>query len=154
MAQEENNQAVSLTDLTIDDDYVQYFTLLKQLSIINPEKTTKEEYIIFLEDIYKNPRHKIIVAKLGSTIIGTISILIEPKFIHDRSYVAHIEDVVVDDRYRKLGVGKMLISKAIEISKSYKCYKIILDCNKVCINFYKNCGFQEKDQQMALYLED
>ncbi len=103
--------------------------------------------------ILSNPNHKIIVAKCDDIIVGSITILIEPKIIHDLSYVAHIEDVIVDSNYRSYGIGGELVKKAIEISKQYGCYKVILDCNEKNINFYQKHGFVKKEIQMVNYLD-
>lgn len=39
--------------------------------------------------------------------------------------VCHIEDVVVDEKYRGYGLEKMLIETAIQCVKENKCYKTI-----------------------------
>ena len=150
---------IKLSELDCNDNYYQYFTLLKQLTTIDPDTISKEDFVEHLELIHSNPLHKIIIAKYGENIIGTSTILFEPKFIHNISYIAHIEDVVVDSKYRNLCVGKRLIEKIIEICKTFmdsrgrKCYKIILDSSQSCIEFYKGCGFKVKEQQMALYFD-
>jgi glucosamine-phosphate N-acetyltransferase len=144
---------VYIEELSHGDDYQQYCELLKQLTLINPEKITKEKFLEQLATINLNPYHKILVAKIANKIVGTVTILIEPKFIHDLSKVAHIEDVVVDSTMRAHGIGSILINKAIEISKQYGCYKVILDCSEKNVIFYEKLGFTRKELQMALYLE-
>ena len=84
-------------------------------------------------------------------IIGTATLLIEPKFIHGCSKVGHIEDVVVDNRYQGRGLGKMLVEKLVEIGKEEKCYKMIIDCSEKNKLFYEKCGFQNNNLQMSLY---
>ncbi|XWV26093.1 6-phosphate N-acetyltransferase [Tupanvirus soda lake] len=145
---------IKIEELSIVDDYQQYCELLKQLTAINPELITKEKFKKQLAIITSNPFHKILVAKYEGNIVGTTTVLIEPKIIHDLSRVAHIEDVVVDTNYRSYGVGSLLIKKAIEISKSFDCYKVILDCSEKNIGFYEKFGFKRKEIQMALYLEN
>ena len=89
---------------------------------------------------------------MDNEIIGSITIFIEPKIIHNLSYVAHIEDVIVNSAYRSQGIGKILMNKAISIAKDFNCYKIILDCCQDNIEFYKKFNFNIKEIQMALYL--
>src|SRR5574338_1038677 len=62
------------------------------------------------------------------TIIGTATLLIEQKFIHNGGKVGHIEDVATRAGYEGIGVGKKIIQRLIEISRDLQCYKIILDC--------------------------
>ena len=85
-------------------------------------------------------------------IVGTASILIEQKFIHNGSCVGHIEDVVVHKNYEGKGIGSLLIKKCIEIAKEYKCYKIILDCNSSKTGFYEKFGFKSNSLCMRLDL--
>jgi len=80
-----------------------------------------------------------------SRIIGTITVLIEQKLIHNFGLVCHIEDVVVDAQYRKQGLGETLIKEAIQIADTHKCYKTILDCSESNIEFYTKCGFLKKE---------
>ncbi|MEM3062065.1 MAG: GNAT family N-acetyltransferase, partial [Nitrososphaerota archaeon] len=105
-----------------------------------------------LQIINSNPFHKIIVAKHRDKIVGSITILIEPKMIHNLSYVAHIEDVVVDKDYRNRGIGKLLMNEAIKIAHIHHCYKIILNCAEDREEFYRKYGFFRKEIQMAYYV--
>lgn len=142
---------IKLEELDKTDDYLSYCQLLKHLTSINIDNISQEMFLKHLLIIQENPFHKIIVAKINDKIIGSITILVEPKFIHDLSYVAHIEDVIVDPLFRSHGIGKKLINYAIEVATKYKCYKVILDCCQDNINFYKKNGFDVKETQMVLY---
>ncbi len=144
---------ITITELSDTDDYYQYCQLLEQLTTINPDSINRDDFIKFLSLIHSNPHHKIIIAKIHDQIVGTTTLLIEPKFIHDLSKVGHIEDVVVNKKYRSHGIGALLIRKAIEISKQFDCYKIILDCAERNCEFYSKFGFVKKELQMALYLD-
>ena len=42
-------------------------------------------------------------------IVGFGRILIEHKFIHNLAIKCYIEDVVIDEKYRNMGLGKQLI---------------------------------------------
>lgn len=143
---------IVIEELGNHHNYQEYLLLLKQLSTVNLDKITEAEFKSRLSQIQSNPNHKIIVATSGGKIIGSITVLVEMKFIHDLGNVAHIEDVVVDGTVRSSGIGRLLVNKAIEMSKNYDCYKIILDCSKNCIEFYEKLGFKQNAHQMALYL--
>lgn len=143
---------IILEELNHEHDYIQYCTLLKQLTTLDINRISHEKFLLHINKIKSNPFHKIIVAKINNRIIGSTTILIEPKFIHEFSYAGHIEDVVVDLTYRTYGIGSLLINKAIEIAKEYNCYKITLDCAEKNVNFYKKNGFNQKDIQMIMYL--
>ena len=52
-----------------------------------------------LKKIISNPDHIINVAEHNGKIVGSTTLLIEQKFIHDGGHVGHIEDVVVSKEY-------------------------------------------------------
>ena len=84
-------------------------------------------------------------------VIGTATLLIEPKLIYNISFVGHIEDVVVDNKYRGYGIGKMMITHLTNKAELLDCYKVILDCAEKNSFFYSKCGFECKGVEMALY---
>jgi glucosamine-phosphate N-acetyltransferase len=141
---------ITIDELNSTDNPREYLSLLKQLTVLDIEVITTEEYQSRLAVIQSNPYHKIFVAR-EKTIIGSITVLIEPKFIRNISLVAHIEDVVVNSEFRQYGLGKRLVNHAIEYARSQGCYKVILDCSEQNVGFYTKCGFVVKEKQMALY---
>eukprot|EP01083_Nonionella_stella_P049084 130927_1 len=110
-------------------------------------------YYAAFDTMKENPLQKIFVIedKSKHLIIGTITLLIEQKFLHACSRVGHIEDVVTDVNYRGKGLGKLICNYAVNYAKQNGCYKVILDCNDKNVGFYKRCGFIKKENQMACY---
>ena len=84
-------------------------------------------------------------------ILGTITILLEQKIIHNGGMVAHVEDLVVDKVCRNQQIGKQLLEYAIVFARQQKCYKIILNCDETVQGFYEKCGFQNKNKEMSIY---
>lgn len=119
--------------------------LLSQLT----EVGTPDKDKVF-DEIKKNPNHLIYVLE-DEWIIGCGTLLIEPKFIHNGQSVGHIEDIVIDKKYRNLGLGKKLIDFLINKAKELECYKVILDCSDEHVIFYEKTGFVKKGNQMSLY---
>jgi len=97
-------------------------------------------------EIYKkirtNPEHHIIVAEIGGIIVGTATLLIEPKFIHDGGLVGHIEDVAIDKKFQGQKIGEKVIKYSLEFAKNQGCYKTILDCTDNVKKFYEKIGFK------------
>lgn len=143
---------ITVEEIDKNVNFYEYCNLLKQLTSINPDSFTEGQFMDHLKLIKSNPLHKIFLAKNNNEVIGSITVLIEPKFIHDLSSVAHIEDVVVKLNYRSYGIGQLLVNKAIEFVRNYGSYKIILDCSDKNVSFYKKFGFVVKENQMVLYL--
>lgn len=102
-----------------------------------------------LSEIKSCPFHRIFVAvKDDGQIIGSTTLLMEQKFIHDGGKVGHIEDVTVNKNYEGKGVGSALVRKAIGFAKQNNCYKVILVCSEKNIQFYKVIGFKEHEISM------
>ena len=89
-----------------------------------------------------NPEHVIFVAVFNGKIVGSTTLLIEQKFIHQGGLVGHIEDVVVSKDMQGQKIGEKLILVALDQAKKSGCYKTILDCLDDVKSFYEKLGFK------------
>ena len=103
---------------------------------------------LVLKKIRSNQNHVIMVAELDGQIVGSITLLIEPKFIHQGGLVGHIEDVVVRSELQSKGIGEQLVNAALEYAKNHGCYKTILDCDDNIKPFYEKIGFKRNSNAM------
>ena len=101
-----------------------------------------------LKKIKQNPNHIIYVAIDNKKIVGSTTLLIEQKFIHDGGLVGHIEDVVVRKDYEGQGIGMKLVSSLLDVAKQRKCYKTILNCEDSLKPFYEKIGFKKATNEM------
>ena len=101
-----------------------------------------------LKKILENENHIIHVAELNGKIVGSTTLLIEQKFIHEGGFVGHIEDVVVNKEFEGRGIGMKLVLSLLDIAKEKKCYKTILNCEDKLIPFYEKIGFKQKSIEM------
>ena len=101
-----------------------------------------------LKKIISNPDHIIYVAEENGKIIGSTTLFIEQKFIHNGGKVGHIEDVVVSKEYEGRGIGFKLVNSLLEKARVMNCYKTILDCQDELIPFYERIGFKQESNQM------
>jgi len=98
---------------------------------------TESYYIAVIEDTSKN------------IIVGTGTLLVEYKLIHHLGKVGHIEDIVIDDKYRGHGLGKMLMDHLKAKAKEMECYKVILNCKEDVASFYQDkCEFIKNGVEM------
>lgn len=147
-----SGNSYSIREIKEQDVNSSYINLLSQLSEIDDRYITQEKTKEYLDTL--DSKHKIFVIEDLNTqhIVGSGTVLIEEKIIHNYGKVGHIEDVVIDHSYRKNGLGKILLEYLTDYCIiNNKCYKCILDCKYENINFYKNCGYQENQVQMSLY---
>ena len=75
-------------------------------------------------------------------VVGTVSLLVEPKFIHRGGLVGHIEDVAVRRGFEKQGIGRALVQYATEQARKIGCYKVILNCSEHRVAFYRAVGYR------------
>lgn len=95
---------------------------------------------------------KTFVAVETGRIVGTITLLIERKFIHGGGRVGHIEDVAVHRDRQRHGIGTALVEHAIEAARQAGCYKVILDCFDPLVPFYERMGFRPFNRGLRLDL--
>jgi len=101
-----------------------------------------------LKKIFENENHIIHVAEFDGKIVGSATLLIEQKFIHEGGIVGHIEDVVVKKELEGQGIGMKLVLSLLDVAKERKCYKTILNCENALISFYEKIGFKQKSNEM------
>jgi glucosamine-phosphate N-acetyltransferase len=130
-----------------------FFDTLSSLSHVGNIADQNDRAEKILSEIKSYPFYNIFVAvKEDNQLIGSITILIEQKFIHNGGKVGHIEDVVTRKEYEGMGIGKALVLKALDFAKENRCYKVILDCSKSNVEFYKKIGFKEHEVSMRIDL--
>ncbi|WP_100182395.1 GNAT family N-acetyltransferase [Candidatus Nitrosotenuis aquarius] len=127
----------------LDNGFLESLDSLRAASDIDRKKARQ-----ILEKISKNPDHVIFVAEYNDKIIGSTTLLIEQKFIHDGGKVGHIEDVVVSKEFQSKGIGVIIIRAVLDYAKSQGCYKTILDCDDSVKPFYEKMGFARHSNGM------
>ena len=127
----------------LDNGFLESLDSLRKASDVNIDTAKK-----ILNEIISNPNHIIHVAEENGKIIGSTTLLIEQKFIHQGGKVGHIEDVVVSKEFEGRGIGIKLVTSLLEKSKEMNCYKTILDCKEELIPFYERIGFKQESKQM------
>lgn len=93
-------------------------------------------------EILSDPNYIIKIAEIDGKIVGSTTLFIELKFIHELGMVGHIEDVVTDKNFQGYGIGKKIILSLLDEAKNRGCYKTILDCDDDLIPFYEKITFQ------------
>ncbi|KFM14171.1 Acetyltransferase domain containing protein [Marine Group I thaumarchaeote SCGC AAA799-O18] len=125
----------------LEKEFLDTLDFLRKASDIDKNDPTE-----ILKKIKQNPNHIIHVAV--DEIIGSTTLFIEQKFIHDSGLVGHIEDVVVRKAYEGQGIGMKLVSSLLDVAKQRKCYKTILNCEDSLKSFYEKIGFKKATNEM------
>jgi len=95
------------------------------------------------------------VAEEDGVVVGTMVLLIVPNLSHGALPWAIIENVVIDGKYRRRGIGRLLMEYAIKQARKAGCYKVQLLSNKQrheAHQFYQTLGFETSAYGFRLYL--
>ena len=120
---------------------------------INNTNITLEYFNQFINNIL-NKYHSIYVLQQENNIVGFGTLILEHKLTHNGCIMAHIENIIIDENYRKQGYGNILIKELIQICKKEKCYKIILNCDSNLEEFYKKNDFTSSKLSMELLIKE
>ena len=132
--------------LRIEDLQNGFLTSLDSLRKASDINKSKAEEIF--RKIDSNPDYTIAVAEVDGKIVGSTTLLIEQKFIHQGGLVGHIEDVVVDKNFQGQKIGEKIMKYLLEIAENRGCYKTILDCTDDVRPFYEKLGFKHTANEM------
>ena len=88
----------------------------------------------------------ILVAEIERIIVGFVNFTIRKTILH-RGLSGLIDELIIAKSYRGKGVGKQLLSSAIEKSRQLGCCEVEVSTEKTNIKareFYRQCGFTER----------
>ena len=119
-----------------------FLDTLKSLTVVGTisEDAAKQRF----NEIMNDSNYIIKVAEIDGKIVGSTTLFIELKFIHELGKVGHIEDVVTDKNFQGRGIGKKIILSLLEDAEKKGCYKTILDCDDDVMPFYEKINFEGK----------
>ncbi len=98
--------------------------------------------------VLEHPDHCTFAAVIGEHLVGWIHGFYTVNLESD-PFVA-IAGLVVDEKYRRKGIGKVLIEQVIDWTVSKKCGRVRVRCNAVrkeSHRFYEALGFSEVKEQ-------
>ena len=128
-----------------------YLTLMKELT-----ETSDISDELFISNLRKINEYGIIYVCVKGDysdfeIIGSGTLIVEPKIIRGGKPVGHIEDIVVKKKYRGNKISFFILDLLKKTASDIGCYKVILDCTENLCHVYELNNFQKKGVQMAIY---
>ena len=115
---------------------------LESLDDLKPASTlTITQRLEIFKKIQRSSSQIVYVILKNSKVIGTATLFIEQKFIHNGKCVGHIEDVVIKKEFQKTNFGTLLIKTLLQRAESEGCYKTVLNCLQEVSSFYTKLGF-------------
>jgi GNAT superfamily N-acetyltransferase len=108
-----------------------------------------------LAEIAAMPGHELLVAEEDGVVVGTMVLLVVPNLSHGALPWAMVENMVVEQKYRRRGIGRLLMEYAIARARQAGCYKVQLLSNKKrhqAHRFYRSLGFKASAHGFRVYL--
>ena len=128
-------------------DLTRVLELIRELADYekSPDAVTNTLEMLEEDGFGKNALFRFFVAEVenesaggGNTIAGMA--LFYPKYSTWKGRGIYLDDIVVSEKYRRLGIGKMLFDEVVNTGKRENAKLIwwqVLDWNTPAINFYK-----------------
>ncbi|CAI2354412.1 unnamed protein product [Caenorhabditis sp. 36 PRJEB53466] len=130
--------------LAIDDFSKGYLELLAQLtSVGNLDKEAFEKQFEAMKKSVPNYHIVVIEDRATEKVVGSATLVIEMKFIHEAGSRGRVEDVVVDKEKRGQKLGAVLLKTLVSLGKSLGVYKLSLECKPELLPFYSQFGFED-----------
>uniref|UniRef100_A0A069DQ84 Glucosamine 6-phosphate N-acetyltransferase n=1 Tax=Panstrongylus megistus TaxID=65343 RepID=A0A069DQ84_9HEMI len=137
---------LKIRPLRINDYEAGYMQLLSQLTEVG--EYDKEKFIetFKLMKQHKGMYYIIVIEDVASgQVIGSGTLFIEQKFIHNCALRGRLEDIVVSNEYRGKQLGKLIVHTLTLLSKHLNCYKVTLDCKDSNRPFYEGLGYKKEE---------
>jgi len=130
-------------------------TLIKELALFEKEPDEVEVNVKELEaaGFGENPQFNCFVAEGNSGIIGIA--LVYNRFSTWKGTVLHLEDLIVSQKHRGMGIGTLLLNEVVKFGYETKVKRIsweVLDWNEPAINFYESKGADVKRDWDVVHL--
>lgn len=135
---------ITIVDLTQDLLTPAFF---ETLSNLRETSMTPEKAQAILAERERQGTRTYVALKNGE-VVGTASLVIETKFLHNGGIVGHVEDVATRKGFEGQGIGRALMDHVNREATGIGCYKVILDCVPEMKPFYAKCGYQDYGTQM------
>jgi len=132
-----------------------YHELTISLSQVEISRSpSPDDYRKVFAEICGDPRHELFVAEDKGEVVGTVVLLIVPNLSHSATPWALVENLVVGQKYRRTGLGKMLLEHVIARAKEKGCHRIELCSDKrrkEAHRLYRSVGFEASAYGFRIY---
>lgn len=135
---------VALVRLIQEGDLPQLLELYKHLNPDDPVLSIDEKLIAHWREILENPGQLYIGAEEDGRLVASCVLVVIPNMTRSARPYGLIENVVTHPDYRRRGLGKAVLQKAVEIAGVKGCYKVMLMTGRReegTLRFYEEAGF-------------
>jgi glucosamine-phosphate N-acetyltransferase len=145
------NKQLYVRNLLESDYYIGFLELINYFTKDNIQRKTIEQFQAQY-NLIKNCNHYIYVIEYKNKIIGSATLIIQPKFHNNFKNAGLIEEVIIDEKFRGQGLGKKIIEFVISEARNKLCYKLVLNSEEKNKDFYTKLGFVDYGIEFKMYL--
>jgi len=116
---------------------------------INRQELTKS-----IDKLYKAQNSYMLVAKKDGKVIGFAQFYTRQTALNPKP-CATLDELVVTKKYRRKGIGKLLIERVISECRKLGCCEVEVSTeltNTIAQKFYKDCGFTKEGMLLEKHL--
>ena len=147
------------------EDMKAVWSLIKELAVFEKEPDAVEVTVADLENdgFSSSPKFEVFVGEVENEIVGIA--LFYYRYSTWKGPTIHLEDLVVKEEKRGLGIGKAFYNEVMRYAFSKKVRRVdwdVLDWNTTAIQFYENSGatmhkewnsVKMYEKQLAAYID-
>ncbi|KAI1484355.1 acyl-CoA N-acyltransferase [Biscogniauxia mediterranea] len=131
------------------DDYAKgFFDCLRVLTWVG-EPSESDFAERFDEMVEAKGTYYFLVIEHRGRIVGTGCLVVEKKFIHNRTLCGHVEEIAIAKEHQGKGLGRKIIAALDAVAANVGCSKSILNCGPRNEPFYVKCGYQNTGIEMS-----
>ena len=131
--------------------------LIKELAKFEKEPEAVE---VNVEDLVnsgfkKYPDFKVYVAEVENRIVGMA--LFYERYSTWKGKAIHLEDLIVEGKYRTRGIGKALYTEVLKYAYKFNFKRVaweVLDWNTPAINFYESTGAEVMKGWRVVHMDE
>lgn len=117
-----------------------------------PERAYRDAFAA----IERDPNNQLVVGEAEGQVVAVLQLTLIPHLTYRGGWRAQVEGVRVASGFRGQGVGRRLLSWAIEHSRERGCHLVQLTTDKArpeAIAFYRSLGFEPSHEGMKLHFD-
>ncbi len=113
-----------------------------------------DDYRKVFAEISADPRHDLLVAEDDGRVVGTVVLVVVPNLSHAGTPWALVENLVVTEKQRRRGFGRLLLEYVVTRAKEKGCHRIELCSDKrreAAHRLYRAVGFEASAYGFRMY---
>ena len=114
----------------------------------NPEWSYSDSGQAYFKKVIEGDNGFALVAEVSGKVVGYVAVSIYNLSFRTKNPIAELDNVFIEEEFRRMGAGKKLIEKAKNLAREKGIKRIKVEAavqNQKALAFYRSCGFKDFD---------